>query len=690
MQPNDDDTQIPDIAALVSKNATENSIDLIPGSENTINQATIIYNVVINDIPSHKIVKWFKEGNFAAPDEEIEDQNADDDAKDDLSEVRISLDEKIFGGIEASSGDAAFVNTSNTETDISINDLPSNDKEIGIWYYQKLNEMDRSFVNACAVLHGATLRAIVDATRELYLAQKDNNEVYQVQEQPSPTPLAEDTTPLLSIPPQMPEALGWVYLLGQQDERVRSTQIKAAIPEAEATPPPKDPSLGPLEDVLERTYTYTRYTNLATRVYWKDTNNSGISNFSVDLLRFLAREVITQEMFEAQQGTRFLDIIKQWPSRYRGERSWRSANALGVIWWHQDAKNLLWRQARKWAKSPQKQDWEHAAALLDGAYQIEHGTGRTGNDEGANSSVLQLLNEWIVTTHRWIATIDQVQSTTNPINLKRGEGYAAARAYALIGRKSPEIALRGLEHLLRFPSQPQNIAKNVSSALEDLYIFGVLRYVDIARSGHIRQVLKHLAEGVKLHIQRQQAPRGRGNRDEHTGQNETTLKVLLTAFFLVFSCSLSAVDVNVPAHYNSTEPLPNHPTCPDTEGKDILLAGLLTIAEPFWQDQLATLLCAIILEKNYSSAFYLLYRWGEIVLKDQSEDTSIFEDLYAQFLVKVGKILQDWSADRKIARFNAFGVYKHKLTLWLTDRRLPYPRFKDLAQKVLEQLSFAR
>ncbi len=255
-------------------------------------------------------------------------------------------------------------------------------------------------MNACAVLHGATLRAIAEATRELYAAQKEKGAIGNLETEVSSSPIIEESPVSFPPPPQMPESWAWIYLLGQKDERTRSGQIKANIVRnGPSSVEPGEIPLPSLDVLLERTYTYRSYANGATRIFWKDTDPSGLSNFSIDLLRFLAREAAMEEMFGAQAGQRFLDIVKQWPAKYRGERSWRSANALGVIWWHQDAKNLLWRQADRWAKSQQKQDWEHAAALLDGAYQVERGTMKSGTDENINSSVLQLLDRWITTAH---------------------------------------------------------------------------------------------------------------------------------------------------------------------------------------------------------------------------------------------------------------------------------------------------
>lgn len=661
-----------DAAQPATTNTTESKVGKIDGKGHQITQAATIINQFTYNFTNGSLTNGFK-GAMHIPDEESDDQNNLDAHTPDLNDAFISSADKIIEEIAASSNDATFINTSRARTRTNSDLLPHNSKEIESWYYQELNDGERCFVKACAVLHGATLRAIGEATKELYTAQKDGS-------RENVQTVSSGEEPPSTLPPQMPETLLWVYERGQQTERARAMRAQISRRENERKPTETEAiPLHSLDTLLERTYTYAAYTNGATRIFWKDTN-LGLSNFSIELLRFLAREAAMEEMFGPQAGLRFLDIVKQWPEKFRGERSWRSANALGVIWWHQDAKNLLWRQADKWAKSQQKQDWEHAAALLDGAYQVERLTLKPDANGNINSSVLQLLDRWTATAHKWI-------TTTHQPPVKRGEGYAAARAYALIGRKSPEVALQGLEQLLHFPPRQQSTAKTGRDPAEDLFISGVIKYADIARAGHIRQILKHLANDVELHIRRQGSSRIKRGIDKNAEQSASALHVILTAFILVTSCSLSGVDSNVAATYHPSEHLPKYPICPDNNGKDILLAGILTTAEPLWREQLITLLASIIFEKNYPAAFYLMIRWGEIVLKDESEDAPAFEDAYVQFLVKVGQQILAWSTEQGATRLIALGTYERKLTLWQTDRRLPHPRFRDLAHRVLKGLA---
>ena len=165
-------------------------------------------------------------------------------------------------------------------------------------------------------------------------------------------------------------------------------------------------------------------------------------------------------------------------------------------------------------------------------------------------------------------------------------------------------------------------------------------------------------------------------------RSTTDLHTTLTAFLLLTSCSLAAVDASTPA-YSATERLLDHLVFPDQSGRDIVLAGLLTTAEPDWQGQLALLLCSMIADKDHQAALYLMRRWGEIISKNKSVDAVILQDSYAQFLVKVGQLIIAMSADPRQSRI---GVYRRQLTFWLTNRKLPQPYFKHLAQRVLDLL----
>lgn len=666
----------------------ENNIDQVDGQGAMISQAGVIHRlhnvsnpVTINmysqpEVLLKALTSLFQTETFEKAlrgSEALRDANEEETGQ---SGKAASIQEKLLKEVR-SSVSGAFVNASEHKSSTKHGKLPENDEEIELWYRQELSEKDRCFVKAAAVLHGATLRAIREATSEFYAqvhTKQEADKTHNIQTA-MPSQLGVEIT---TEPTSSTDVLTRIFSLIQQDERRRIAQ--AYTSDQTKTSPGPSPSSeifdqDSITSLLKRTHTYTLRANGATRLLWQDADASGLSRFSVELLRFLAREVEMEHMFDSQPEQNFIDIIKQWPERYQGERAWRSASALGVIWWYQDARNLLWRQATKWAKSQQKQYWEHAAALLDGAYQIERDTIKGTEDEGS-SAVLQLLNQWISITHRTATA--------------RGEGYAAARAYALIGRKSPDVALNGLDRLLLFPSTNTDTGETRNSQ-EDLFIFGLSKYIDIVRSGHIRSVLKHLADGAKFHAHWQGTSRSKGGPRENSQQNAANLHIILAAFMLVASCSLSAASIDFVVPYPVTEHLPEHPGCPDNEGRDILLAGLLTTAERDWQYQLTTLLCTLIIEKNDEAAFYLLCRWGVIVLKNQGQDIDVEDNsllqAYAQFLVDVGELIYEWSKDRGSTRFLSLGIYKRRLRLWETDKRLPQPSFKYLAKYALDKLN---
>jgi hypothetical protein len=634
--------------------------------QSQVSQAAIIYQTFNNLTFSRELDKYLRTGEaLGVSDQDTTDQV--ESVQNTTNKTPDSTSEKIRREIQFGSSGAAYVISSKGQTGERSGKLPESDKEIEVWYYQ-LNEQERCLVRAAAVLHGAPFSAIAEATNELYLQARAKIEVEQ-----SVLPSLQPNTDTPSAPATLIEAQ-MLFLRMHQEAQMRTTPISSNTNSPAASKPDSTPT-GSISDLLEHTHLYLRRANGATRLFWQDADEaSGLSRFSTELLRFFSHEVNVEGMF-AQPGQSFLNIIKQWPEKYQGERSWRSANAMGVIWWYQDARTLLWTQATDWAKSTRRQDWERAAALLDGAFRVEQDT--IWNDESSvlNSSVIQLLNQWTNVAHQ--ATI------------RRGEGYATARAYALISRKYPAVALKGLQRLLRFPANG-TIRPEVAELQKDLFIASVVKYIDIVKSGHIRQVLAHLANGID---QPANGPMTFTTTDtrrdrENAQQSTTDLNVILAAFILVTLCSLSGVNPQTNPSYSSTEALPDLPDCPNHGGKDVLLAGLLTKAEqPVWQKQLAILVGALLMEKNDETAFYFLRSWGEIVLKDVSPEANSLQTAYSYFLIEIGKQLHIWLSERKSTRFFALNVYKRKLRLWLTDKRLsPHSKFQLVAKNVLAEL----
>jgi hypothetical protein len=634
--------------------------------QSQVTQAGVVFQT-FNMITIQKLTKGFQDSeapameSYGIPDDASKAHNIADN-----NDAADSPGEKILEEIQSGSGDAAYVISSRDTPGAGKIKLPATYEEIEGWYVQ-LSEYERCLVKAASVLHSAPFSAISEATRELYIHVRD-----RLQTEAPPETSSQSDMKKSAVPATTTETLTHFLLWLRQEEQELMHTTKQS---PEASPSRAPAFTGSHTEMLNRTHLYIRRINGAMRLFWEDADEaSGISSFSTKLLRFFARETDMERMF-ALQGESFLDIVKQWPEKYHGELSWRSANALGVIWWYQNARELLWTQASKWAKSSRQQDWGHAAALLDGAFRVEQNEIANNAMHIQNASVLQLLHQWINIAH---------QATS-----ERGEGYAAARAYALIGRKYPEVALKGLQRLLVFPLN-REIKPEMALLQQDLIIKGVLKYIDIVKSGHIRQVLAHLAGSLDQPVSGSilfTSPDIRKSRIQ-AQQNSNDLQVVLAVFILISSCSLSGVNLQVTPRYSSDEALPDLPICPGREGKDVLLAGLLTEAEqPAWSKQVAILVGALLMEKADEAAFYLLRCWAEIVFRDTGPQARALRQAYQNFLVQVGQQIHAWLNERQSQRFFALGVYKRKLRQWMTDPHLsPRHRFQQMAEQVLTRL----
>lgn len=630
-----------------------------------VTQAQVVYQTVINMTGTSQLTKEFRDSDTPGREGQGVAENADHRQEATENKATDSPGEKILEEIQSGSDDAAYVISARDTPGISQTRLPATDAEIESWYVP-LSEYERCLVKTAAVLHSAPFSAVSEATRELYLQVRDG-----LQTEPPPGTSSGPDEKKRDAPATTTETLSHFLLWLHREEQEHRHQGH----QAPASPSRVPAFTGSTTELLNRTHLYIRRVNGAMRLFWEDADETGgLSSFSTRLLRFLAREADIERTI-ARQGESFLDIVRQWPEKYHGELSWRSANALGVIWWYQNARELLWTQASTWARSSRQQDWGHAAALLDGAFRVEQFEIAHDATYIQSSSVLQLLSQWINVAH---------QATS-----ERGEGYAAARAYALIGRKYPEVALKGLQRLLIFPTS-REIKPEVALLQQSLIIKGVLKYIDIVKSGHIRQVLAHLAgnldqpAGGSITFTSPDIRKSRVQAQQHSND----LQVTLAAFILVSSCSQSGANGQAAPRYSSTEALPDLPPCPDREGKDVLLAGLLTEAEqPMWSQQVAMLVGALLMENADEAAFYLLRSWAEIVLRDAGPQAQALRQAYQHFLVQVGQQIHTWLSERQSQRFFALGVYKRKLRQWTTDRRLsPRHKFQQLAEQVLSRL----
>ena len=494
------------------------------------------------------------------------------------------------------------------------------------WYYNTLNEREQCFVQVAAVLHGAPVHEVSRTASELYQPIEEEEKRQQAL--------------LLQAESQSPEA---IRLATTRPQRASSTVL------------------------LLHTHTTTRKIRGAERLLWQDANTSGSSEFGVRVLRFIAREAVLGGSLE--QG--FLEQLREWPRKFQGECAEKSARALGVIWWGQDM-NQLWRLASTWAESDNLQDWRRVAALLQGAYEVESEELGENADLANRSQVLRKISSWVKESHA---------------SAKTKLGCAAAYAYGLIGQQSPEQALQGLKQLLRFP-QSKGDNNKVNSPL-DVFVAGVLGYVTLTLSGHIRAVLAHLAASAEELSHQRQVFQETGERRQYTRQRMISLASIFDAFFFIAASSLTATQRNIPASYSPEEDLPTYPTVPDENGRDVLLAGILAEEEIMWRGYVGTILCAAILEGQDKPPFDLMQQWAEIVLKHQGAKDSELRAAYLQFMVELGKDVNRWCNQIQNSGYRplpAFDAYKRRLKLWQSNSRLRQSSLGDFAHEVLQQL----
>jgi hypothetical protein len=404
----------------------------------------------------------------------------------------------------------------------------------------------------------------------------------------------------------------------------------------------------------KRTCTIVRQAGGVARLFWQNTE------FGAQVLRFIAEESI--EWPGSQPGQSFLEMLQKWPEELTGECSRRSARTLGGMLAYQST-NQLWRVANSWANSENGRNRRLAALLLSGAYELGCIEDDKNIGNSITDSVLRLLKQW---TERF------VQSS----NIRLA--CAAARTYSLLGRQSPEIALQGLEQLLQLPS------RTTANTLPDEFISAMVSsYVALVWSGHIRLVLDTLA----LHVERWSHQHHLPTKEyqQYRQQREMILNITFDAFFLISASSLAARRNDPSIHYDTNAVLPQQPSVPDHNGRDILLLGLLSQAELHWYLDLSMLLCAAIIEKKNKAAFDLLRQWAEIVLYQPGDETATLYAAFVNFMVNLDQRLHEWCrdlADQGMIR-KSVETYRDKLTKWLNEEYSSQRSISTLAHDVL-------
>lgn len=624
-----------------------------------------------------------------------------------------------------------------SESKVEITDIPVTEEAFTKWYYE-LDDYEQYYVLTTAVLQGAPVREVVTYTEHLYKFIHDEVErrgnLIKIasrngdQQQSEHLESLRFADPLLRTLPGKElrkktftetrkkkgvECLYWQdadqYGLSTFGLRLLEFLCKEYIVKGE---------LGQFFLNALEMWSDAKIGELARK-----------SNYSVEVSGEVNRNVI-----------KFEDDID--------EVTRKVIHSYGVVLWCHDAKKLR-RIARSWALDANPESKPISVAeLLDGAYEIY----KVKSEEKVNSTeissvVLPLLKKWVKYIHKVLSSNEFEESTfkfysqengkkigenqvdtkesnkeksdelanDNETGKKEGKrqvdtednleadefgkeeftpevaiklGYAVASTYALIGKRSPDLALEGLEQLLKLPLSNSIDVKD----LNRIFAAGVSAYVILSWSGHIRDVIKHLAASAEPLSHSRDLPLRSKKRHEYRHQREVYLKVTLEAFFLVAAASFTDVQKVKDVQYSLYEELPSQPAIPDPLGRDMLLAFILSKNEVMYQEYITTLLCAAIVERKSREAFGLLRYWAEIVLRIRELRGSDAEEMYETFLkfiVNLGRKVKRWCDDlekQKLLSPPAFETFKKRLTQWSTDGSFYAHPIGLLAWQVFERL----
>jgi hypothetical protein len=416
----------------------------------------------------------------------------------------------------------------------------------------------------------------------------------------------------------------------------------------------------PSRELHSNTYTISRQGMGADRLYWQDVDLDGVSTFGINLLAFLTNEFIDR----GEQGQNFFDALLNWSQDDEEmELSLKAAHASGVVLWCYD-ENRVRARANERAPVESRLNWRRTAELLHGAYEI----GRIKRVE-KSSVVLRLLDAWTDKVHQYLHnhqqfrmrenktpfTEAQIQIDKDNLTLAVNLAWRVANTYELIGTIRPDIAFPGLQRLLQLP--------HIESTYytRSIYAAVVSTYVNLARSGHVRDVLEHLAKTAKHLSNWCQMPHKAGERLKYRLQRQISLNAILEAFFLIAAESYLGRQEKPPVSYNLTQPLSPRPSLPDSDGRDVLLAGLLSQAERELKKHIMVLLCATIMEKKSRLAFSLLRKWADLVPEEPGK-----QKLH-RIIVTLGKLVAIWCRNLEKQGFRsppARDAYKNWFTRW--------------------------
>ncbi len=509
------------------------------------------------------------------------------------------------------------------KAELGDNRLPSTYEEISKWFYH-LNEYEQCYVQAAALLHGATAHEVSKRADKLYLLGR--------------------------IP----------------HDDLHSLEVRVPGPQLDEHPSYIPLHNRPSKDLQTNTYTTTQRIGGAERLFWLDANQNGLSVFHLRFLDFLAQEYLSKGV----HGQDFLNQIQRWAEEIHSDYSWYLARALGVLLWHQNTSEL-WRIAYYWAKVRGLSRWQRTAMLLDGAYEIDIIKYPEHENDIEASPTLQLLTGWIERTKR--------MSSLTDINLRS----AAANTYALIGKRKIEIALRGLEQLLNIPVPDSGTMQNTNV----LQAAVVTAYVTLSWSGYIHCILCYLASTAEQAILQHSLPNKMSQRNQYRMQCQLRLTTSLEAFFLIAADSFSsATTINITAYREPLSNLSS--LIPNKERDVLLAGVISPSGKLWHEEVIKLLSAAIIDRNNRSAAFDLLSRWANALANMKGATSSQGNQLivsFKQFLVYLGQTIDRWCLDLKERGRRpppASLVYRNRLEQWSKRNNVD----EALIQEVLHQL----
>jgi len=521
----------------------------------------------------------------------------------------------------------AFERQSNTHpiqnVELSDNSLPSTHEDISHWFYD-LTDHERSYAQAAALLHGASAYEVSKRADMLYLLDK--------------TPLKSPTSSS-EVPRQEPHL----------------EEMHSVIP---------SPRSRSSKDLQTKTYTITQRIDGIERLFWRDTDQNGLSQFHIRFLDFLAGEYLSKGIY----GQDFLSLVQQWAEEVHSRYSWYSARALGVFLWHQSIDELR-RVCDLWAKKRSSISRQRIAMLLDGAYEIDILKYPEHQNNAKASSTLQLLANWVMDTQKMSSASDIYSRSV------------IANVYALIGKRKLEIAFHGLEQLQHVPENETTL--NFDTLQASL----VSAYVTLGWSGHLHSIIYSLSSTAEQAVLQPSPPSRSSKRNQYRLQCKFDLIVSLEAFFLIAAnSSASATAINIAVYQ---EPLSISPSVMEDKEQDIVLAGMLSIDESGWREPVIKLLCAAIFDTNNRvAAFDLLSRWIDTLMNMQEASSHQNHSLinnFKLFLVSLGETIDYWCLDikkRNRVPLSASLVYKSRLEQWSKKNSAR----GTLVQQVLHQM----